>query len=167
MTAPGIGTNAGIGFDLNRLVLQGLFLAPQMVKEALIGADLVAGVFEALGFEIQPSLYAHRSDLIQAVRLGHPDLLKVVCQAFQESSPVGSYLNPIASQSPGYESDLLMAGGTFIDGSTSEFSADAPLRPPYVLYVQGATHHSHLKIALKKAITALFQARFIDLPQNG
>ena len=166
LTAPGIGSQGGIGFDLNRLVLQGLFLAPQMVGEALIGADLVAEVFHSLGFAVNPLPGEPRRDVIQSVQLGNPEALKVVCQAFQQSSPVGSYLDLVPSPMPGYKSDLLMAGGTFIDGSTSEFSADAPLRAPYNLYVQGGSHHSQIKIALSKALVALVQADLIDLPQN-
>ncbi len=166
LTAPGIGSQGGIGFDLNRLFLQGLFLAPQMVGEALIGADLVAEVFHSLGFAVNPLPGEPRRDVIQSVQLGNPEALQVVCQAFQQSSPVGSYLDLLPSAMPGYKSDLLMAGGTFIDGSTSEFSADAPLRAPYNLYVQGGTHHSQIKIALSKALVALVQADLIDLPQN-
>ena len=167
LTAPGIGSEGGTGFDLHRLVLQGLFLAPQMVAEALIGADLVAGTFAALGYAVQPAAQAPRSDLIQAVQLGDPEALKVVCRAFQSCSPVGSYLDPVPAAMPGYASDLVMAGGTFIDGSTSEFSADAPLRPPYNLYVQGGTHRSHIELALIRALAALQTAGLVDLPQTG
>jgi cystathionine beta-lyase family protein involved in aluminum resistance len=148
-------------------VLQGLFLAPQMVAEALIGADLVAGVFQRLGCAVQPAPGAFRSDLIQAVRLGSPEALKVVCRAFQSMSPVGSYLDPVPSSMPGYASDLVMAGGTFIDGSTSEFSADAPLREPFNLFVQGGTHRAHLSLALQEALAALDAAELRDLPQTG
>ena len=167
LTAPGIGSEGGTGFDLHRLVLQGLFLAPQMVAEALIGADLVAGTFAALGYAVQPAAQAPRSDLIQAVQLGDPEALKVVCRAFQSCSPVGSYLDPVPAAMPGYASDLVMAGGTFIDGSTSEFSADAPLRPPYNLYVQGGTHRSHIELALIRALAALQTAGLVDLPHTG
>ncbi len=167
LTAPGIGINAGTGFDLNRLILQGLFLAPQMVAEALIGADLVAGVFEELGFMVQPSTNEERHDVIQAVQLGDPLALQVVCKAFQRSSPVGAYLDPLPASMPGYENDLVMAGGTFVDGSTSEFSADAPLKPPYNLFVQGGTHHSHIQIGLIRALCDLVKAGFLDLPQTG
>lgn len=166
LTAPGIGSQGGISFDLNRIILQGLFLAPQMVSEALIGADLVAAVFSHLGFEVLPSAGSDRSDVIQSVRLGDPEALKVVCRSFQKCSPVGSYLDPVPSSMPGYESDLLMAGGTFIDGSTSEFSADAPLRPPFNIFVQGGTHRSQVKIALIQAISDLFQAGFLNVDQN-
>jgi len=155
LTAPGIGSEGGTSFDLNRLLFQGLFLAPQMVAEALIGAELVAQVFSDLGFAVNPAPGGARSDVIQAVRLGDPERLKTVCRAFQACSPVGSYLDPVPAPMPGYASELVMAGGSFIDGSTSEFSADGPLREPFVLYVQGGTHHSHTAIALERALAAL------------
>ena len=158
LTAPGIGSEGGTSFDLNRLLFQGLFLAPQMVAEALISAELVAQVFSDLGFAVNPAPGAPRSDVIQAVRLGDPERLKTVCRAFQACSPVGSYLDPVPAPMPGYASELVMAGGSFIDGSTSEFSADGPLREPYVLYVQGGTHHSHAAIALERALADLQQA---------
>ena len=167
LTAPGIGSEGGSGFDLHRLLLQGLFLAPQMVAEALIGADLVAAVFADLGYPVQPSAGEPRSDLIQAVQIGDPDALKLICRAFQGVSPVGSYLDPVPAPMPGYASDLVMAGGTFIDGSTSEFSADAPLREPFNLYVQGGTHRAHVELALTRALCALLTAGWVDLAQTG
>ena len=167
LTAPGIGSEGGTGFDLHRLVLQGLFLAPQMVAEALIGADLVAETFATLGFAVQPAAGAPRSDLIQAVRLGDPEALKLICRAFQAASPIGSYLDPVPAAMPGYASDLVMAGGTFIDGSTSEFSADAPLREPFNLYVQGGTHRAHVDLALVRALAALHAAGLVELPHTG
>ena len=167
LTAPGIGSEGGSGFDLHRLLLQGLFLAPQMVAEALIGADLVAAVFADLGYPVQPTAGEPRSDLIQAVQIGNPDALKLICRAFQGISPVGSYLDPVPAPMPGYASDLVMAGGTFIDGSTSEFSADAPLREPFNLYVQGGTHRAHVELALVRALCALMTAGWVDLAQTG
>ena len=167
LTAPGIGSEGGSGFDLHRLLLQGLFLAPQMVAEALIGADLVAAVFADLGYPVQPSAGEPRSDLIQAVQIGNPDALKLICRAFQGISPVGSYLDPVPAPMPGYASDLVMVGGTFIDGSTSEFSADAPLREPFNLYVQGGTHRAHVELALVRALCALMTAGWVDLAQTG
>jgi len=155
LTAPGIGSEGGTSFDLNRLLFQGLFLAPQMVAEALISAELVAQVFHDLGYAVNPLPGGERSDVIQAVRLGSPELIKTVCRAFQACSPVGSYLDPVPAPMPGYASELVMAGGSFIDGSTSEFSADGPLREPYVLYVQGGTHHAHAALALERALAAL------------
>jgi cystathionine beta-lyase family protein involved in aluminum resistance len=154
LTAPGIGSAGGSGFDLHRLLFQGLFLAPQMVAEALINADLIAQVFSNQALEVQPLAGAARSDVIQAVKFGDPRALQVVCNAFQSCSPVESYLKPVPAPMPGYASELLMAGGSFIDGSTSEFSADAPLREPYVLYSQGGTHRSHGALALAAALTS-------------
>ncbi len=166
LTAPGIGSQGGTSFDLNRLILQGLFLSPQMVAEALIGADLVAGVFSSLGFSVLPEPGGVRGDLIQAVQLGDPDVLKVVCRSFQACSPVGSYLEPEPANMSGYECDLLMAGGTFIDGSTSELSADAPFKRPYILFVQGGTHRAHMKIALNRALFDLVTAGLLNLKQT-
>lgn len=158
LTAPGIGSEGGTSFDLNRLLFQGLFLAPQMVAEALIGAELVAQVFHDLGYAVNPLPGGARSDVIQAVKLGSPERIKAVCRAFQACSPVGSYLDPVPAPMPGYASELVMAGGSFIDGSTSEFSADGPLREPYVLYVQGGSHHAHVALALEQALAALERA---------
>ena len=155
LTAPGIGSEGGTGFDLHRLLFQGLFLAPQMVSEALLCSDLVAAVFAGLGYAVKPGLGQLRSDVIQAVRFEDPEPLKAVCRAFQACSPVGSYLDPVPAPMPGYASELVMAGGTFIDGSTSEFSADGPLREPYVLYAQGGTHRAHAELALERALVAL------------
>ena len=154
LTAPGIGSEGGTSFDLNRLLFQGLFLAPQMVAEALICSELVAQVFSDLGFAVNPLPGAERSDVIQAVRLGDPERLKTVCRAFQAASPVGAYLDPVPAPMPGYASELVMAGGTFIDGSTSEFSADPPLREPDVLFAQGGSHRAHARIALERALLA-------------
>ena len=164
LTAPGIGSQAGSGFNLHRLLLQGLFLSPQMVSESLIGAEIISGVFHELGFQVKPLPGELRGDLIQAICFGNVDALKIVCRSFQSSSPVNSYLRPVPAEMPGYESDLIMAGGTFIDGSTSEFSADAPLRPPYNLFVQGGTHRAHIKIAITHALVALAKEEIVELP---
>ncbi|QEY32744.1 aluminum resistance family protein [Synechococcus sp. RSCCF101] len=161
LTAPGIGAAGGTGFEAHRWVLQGLFLAPQMVAEALIGADLVAALFQGLGYPVQPLPGAWRGDLIQAVRFGSPEPLRLVCRAFQACSPIEAYLDPVPAAMPGYASDLVMAGGTFVDGSTSEFSADAPLREPYVLFSQGGTHRAHHQLALIRALAALRAAELV------
>ena len=167
LTAPGIGSEGGVTFDLNRTILQGLFLAPQMVAEALIGADIISSAFDKLGFKTLPTFGSERSDLIQIVRVGDPEILQIICRSFQEKSPIGSFLNPVPAQMPGYENNLVMAGGTFIDGSTSEFSADAPMKTPFDLFIQGGSHRSHVKIALIHALSNLFKAGLIKLPQNN
>ena len=112
LTAPGIGSEGGTGFDLYRLLFQGLFLAPQMITEALLCAELTAAVFDGLGLAVNPLVGGVRSDVIQAVRLGDPERLKTVCRAFQAASPVGAYLDPVPAPMPGYASALVMAGGT-------------------------------------------------------
>ncbi len=167
LTAPGIGSEGGVTFDLNRTILQGLFLAPQMVAEALVGAEIISSAFSDLGFQVLPTAGARRADLIQVVRIGDPKILQMICRSFQEKSPIGSFLDPTPARMPGYANNLVMAGGTFVDGSTSEFSADAPMKPPFDLFIQGGSHRSHVKIALIHALSNLFQAGFIKLPQNG
>lgn len=159
LTAPGIGSSGGATFDQNRLLFQGLFLAPQMVGEAMKGNHLTAYVFDKLGYPVNPAPMARRGDVIQAIQLGSPKKLIAFCRAIQQHSPVGSYLDPIPAEMPGYESQLVMAGGTFIDGSTSEFSADGPLREPYVVFCQGGTHWTHVAIALEAAIDAVGAAQ--------
>ncbi|TAF58884.1 MAG: aminotransferase class I/II-fold pyridoxal phosphate-dependent enzyme [Oscillatoriales cyanobacterium] len=140
LTAPGIGSSGGATFDLNRLLFQGLFLAPGF-------------------YRVNPIPLARRRDVIQAIEFGSADKLIAFCRAVQQNSPVGSYLDPVPAPMPGYESQLVMAGGTFIDGSTSEFSADGPLREPYVAFCQGGTHWTHVSIALEAAIEAVGPAK--------
>ncbi len=158
LTAPGIGSYGGATFDQNRLLFQGLFLAPQMVGEAMKGTHLTGYIFDKLGYPVNPAPLAPRRDVIQAIKLGSPQKLIAFCRAIQQHSPIGSYLDPVPAQMPGYESDVVMAGGTFIEGSTSEFSADGPLREPYAVYCQGGTHHAHVAIALEAAIEAVGSA---------
>ncbi|ABB58592.1 methionine gamma-lyase family protein [Synechococcus elongatus] len=155
LTAPGIGSSGGATFDQNRLLFQGLFLAPQMVAEAMKGSHLIAWVCDRLGYPVQPDPWEPRRDVIQAVRLGSAEKLVAFCRAIQQHSPIGAYLDPVPAPMPGYESDLVMAGGTFIDGSTSEFSADGPLREPYTVFCQGGSHHAQVAIALEAAIAAI------------
>jgi cystathionine beta-lyase family protein involved in aluminum resistance len=155
LTAPGIGSSGGATLDQNRLMFQGLFLAPQMVGEAIKGSHLIAYVFKQLGYPVNPLPLVPRRDIIQAVQLGSPEKLIAFCKAIQQYSPVNSYLEPIPAEMPGYESQLVMAGGTFIDGSTSEFSADGPLREPYIAFCQGGTHWTHIAIALEAAVQAI------------
>lgn len=155
LTAPGIGSSGGATFEQNRLLFQGFFLAPQMVGEAMKGNHLTAHVFDQLGYPVNPQPMAPRRDVIQAIQLGSPKKLIAFCRAIQQHSPIGSYLDPVPAEMPGYESQLVMAGGTFIDGSTSEFSADGPLREPYIVFCQGGTHWTHVAIALEAAIEAV------------
>lgn len=156
LTAPGIGSAGGAGFDRHRQLFQGLFLAPQMVGEALKGNYLAATVCDRLGYPVNPAPDAPRRDTIQAIQLGDPAKLIAFCRAIQQWSPIDSYVVPEPAQTPGYDTNLIMAAGTFIEGSTSELSADGPLRDPYVAYFQGGTHWTHAAIALAAAIDALW-----------
>ena len=155
LTAPGIGSSGGATYDQNRLLFQGLFLAPQMVGEAMKGNHLTAYVFDKLGYPVNPLPMAPRRDVIQAIKLGSRAKLIAFCRSIQQNSPIDAYVDPVPGNLHGYESELIMAGGTFIDGSTSEFSADGPLREPYTAFCQGGTHWTHISIALEAAIEAI------------
>jgi cystathionine beta-lyase family protein involved in aluminum resistance len=154
LTAPGIGASGGSSLNQNRLLYQGLFLAPQMVGEAMKGNYLLASTFAALGYPVNPAPGAPR-DVIQAIRLGSPEKLIAFCKAVQRHSPIDAYVEPVPAAMPGYDSELVMAGGTFIDGSTSELSADGPLREPYIVYCQGGTHWTHVALAVEAAVEAI------------
>ncbi|MGD1937401.1 MAG: aminotransferase class I/II-fold pyridoxal phosphate-dependent enzyme [Cyanophyceae cyanobacterium] len=157
LTAPGIGSAGGAAFDQHRLLFQGLFLAPQMVGEAMKCNYLAARLFADLGYPVNPGPDDSRCDIIQAIKFGDPDKIIKFCRAIQQRSPIDSYVDPIPDVMPGYESKVVMAGGTFIEGSTLELSADGPLREPYIAYFQGGTHWTHGAIALEAALEALLQ----------
>ncbi|MEO0869852.1 MAG: aminotransferase class I/II-fold pyridoxal phosphate-dependent enzyme [Cyanobacteria bacterium J06642_11] len=158
LTSPGIGSSGGSTLNQNRLLFQGLFLAPQMVGEALKGNYVLAKTFSDLGYAVNPGLDALQRDVIQAIRLEDPEKLVAFCRAVQQHSPIEAYVDPVPGAMPGYESQLVMAGGTFVDGSTSELSADGPLREPYVVYCQGGTHWTHIAIAAEAAAQAVGSA---------
>ena len=164
LTAPGIGSSGGATLEQGRLMYQGLFLAPQMVGEAMKGNYLIAKTFESLGYATNPPAPAQQREVIQAVKLGSADKLVAFCQAVQQHSPIDSYVSPVPAEMPGYDDKLVMAGGSFIDGSTSELSADGPMREPYVVYCQGGTHWTHVAIALEAAAAAIGPATSPDKP---
>ena len=152
LTCPGIGANGGYMFELTRTLLQGLFLAPSVVKEAVKGMSLCAYVLEALGMQASPRWDAPRSDIIQTLWLETPERQLLFAKLVQEWSPVSSYITPVPAHAPGYESELIMAGGTFIDGSSIELSADGPVRPPYTFYFQGGLVYSHARLVVQKFV---------------
>lgn len=156
LTAPGIGSEGGAMLNQSRLILQGFFMAPSIVSEALKGAVLAAKVFEEVGFKSTPKFDAYRTDLIQTVEFGEAQPLIDFCKALQFNSPIESYLTPIPDTVPGYDDKLIMAGGSFIEGSTIELSADGPVRPPYAAYMQGGLNYAHVKIALKGVLNEIF-----------
>ncbi|KAK6134499.1 hypothetical protein DH2020_031733 [Rehmannia glutinosa] len=137
LSAPGLGVDCGsTPGDIMRIFFQGLFLAPQMVGEAIKGSLLIAEVMAGRGYKVQPGCRVPRHDVVQAVQLGSRERLLAFCEAVQRSSPVSSFTKPIAGATPGYASEVIFADGTFIDGSTSELSCDGPLREPFAVYCQ-------------------------------
>ena len=155
LTAPGIGSEGGAMFNQHRLIFQGLFMAPSVVSEALKGAVLAAKVFEDIGFNSIPKYNEKRTDIIQNIIFGSPDKLEEFCRTIQSLSPVNGYVTPIPEYIPGYEDKVIMAGGTFIEGSTIELSADGPMRAPYAAYMQGGLNYAHVKICLEEMVKKL------------
>ncbi len=150
LTAPGIGSEGGAMLNQLRLIFQGLFMAPSVVADAVKGAVLAAKVFEDIGYTSTPKYNEHRTDLIQTIEFGKPEPLEAFCRTIQQLSPINSHVTPIPDDVPGYEDKLIMAGGTFIEGSTIELSADGPMRAPYAVYMQGGLNYSHVKYVLKE-----------------
>ena len=157
LTAPGIGSEGGAMLNQSRLIFQGLFMAPSIVSEAVKGAILASQVFEDIGFVSTPKPHEVRTDLIQTIKFGAPEPLIEFCKTLQSYSPIESYLTPVPDEVPGYDDKLIMAGGSFIEGSTLELSADGPVRPPYAVYMQGGLNYAHVKIALKGIVENLLK----------
>ena len=155
LTAPGIGSEGGAMFNQHRLIFQGLFMAPSIVSEAVKGAILAAKVFEDIGFNSAPKYNEKRTDIIQNIIFGKPEHLEEFCRTIQSLSPVNGYVTPIPEHIPGYEDKVIMAGGTFVEGSTIELSADGPMREPYVAYMQGGLNYAHVKICLEEMLKKL------------
>lgn len=155
LTAPGIGSEGGAMFNQHRLMFQGLFMAPSVVCDAVKGAVLAAKIFEDIGYDSAPKYNEKRTDIIQNIIFGSPEPLEQFCRTIQSLSPVNGYVTPIPEYIPGYEDKVIMAGGTFIEGSTIELSADGPMRAPYVAYMQGGLNYAHVKIALTKFLDNL------------
>ncbi|MBT2654466.1 methionine gamma-lyase family protein [Bacillus sp. ISL-18] len=163
MTSPGIGAEAGASLYSLQEMYQGFFLAPHVVGQALKGAVLTAALLEQLGMNSSPKWDAKRTDLIQSVQFDDRDKMISFCQAIQFASPINSYVTPHPSYMPGYEDDVIMAAGTFIQGASIELTADGPLRPPYVAYVQGGLTYAHVKMAICLAIDHLIEKGLLDL----
>lgn len=152
MTAPGVGREVGLMFGQTRSILQGLFFAPRVVKDAMKGALLFAKVFSMLGYQVQPKEEATTGHIVQAIELKSKERLLKFCEAIQKSSPVNSYVTPVPAPMPGYDDEVIMAAGAFVQGSSIEMSADAPLREPYYVYYQGGLCYEHVRIALKNVL---------------
>ncbi|MCD6106622.1 MAG: methionine gamma-lyase family protein [Caldisericaceae bacterium] len=147
LTAPGTGREIGPMLSLTRLFLQGVFFAPLVVSNALKGAIFAAKFFKELGYNVKPLFNEERGDIVQAILLGSPEKLVMFTQAVQTMSPIDWDAEVLPSPLAGYKNDILMAAGTFIQGSSIELSADAPMREPYAVYLQGGIYYEHSKLA--------------------
>lgn len=161
-TAPGLGKDCGLTFGTTRTTLQGLFLAPHIVAEAIKGALLVGIVYKELGFEVIPDVEDDRSDIIQAIKFNSPDRVIEFCKGIQEASAVDSFVTPIPWDMPGYEEKVIMAAGGFVDGSSIELSADGPMREPYFAYYQGGLTYEHCKLGVLVSLNNLLNNSLID-----
>lgn len=163
MTSPGIGGECGLTFGQSRTMFQGLFLAPKTVNGAVKGAILCARAFEKLGYDVCPSSTDKRSDIIEAVKLGDPDAVVAFCKGIQAAAPVDSHVSPEPWDMPGYEDPVVMAAGAFVQGSSIELSADAPIREPYIVYFQGGLTYEHSKFGVIKALQALYERGHLEI----
>lgn len=156
LTAPGIGGEEGATLDANRTFYQGLFQAPHVVGQAIKGAIYTSALLERVGLEVSPRFTDTRTDLIQTVIFNNRAKMIKFIQAIQANSPIDSFVVPNPSEMAGYEDQVIMAAGTFVQGSTLEFSADGPIRPPYAVYLQGGLTFEHVKLALINAVEQLY-----------
>ena len=157
MTIPGIGRECGSTLGNNRLLYQGLFLAPHTTAQAVKTAVFAARIMELLGYAAEPSSQAVRHDIIQMIHLGDPEAVKRFCRGIQKGAPVDSYVTPEPWDMPGYDSQVIMAAGAFIQGASIELSADAPMREPYTVYLQGGLTYESGKAGVLLAVEELLQ----------
>ena len=155
LTTPGIGGECGSTLGSSRLLFQGLFLAPHTVAQALKTAIFCAAMMEQLGIESSPGVDEKRSDIIQMIKLGNPERMKRFCLGIQSGAPVDSYVTPEPWAMPGYEDEVIMAAGAFIQGSSIELSADGPMREPYIVYMQGGLTYESGKLGVMMAVSAM------------
>jgi len=163
LSAPGLGKEVGASLGLNQALYQGLFLAPTVVAGALKGAIFAANVYERLGFKVVPNGTESRHDIIQAVEFGFPEGVIAFCRGIQAAAPVDSFAEPEPWAMPGYDSDVIMAAGAFVQGSSIELSADGPIKPPYAVYFQGGLTWYHAKLGILKSLQQLVQEGLVQL----
>ena len=144
-------------------MMQGLFLAPKVVNGAIKGAILCGKVYEKLGFDICPKVEDKRSDIIQAIKLGSPEAVVAFCQGIQAAAPIDAHVSPEPWDMPGYEDPVVMAAGAFIQGSSIELSADAPIREPYIVYFQGGLTYEHSKFGVIKSLQELYKRNLVRI----
>ena len=163
LTAPGLGKEVGATLGINRSFFQGFFLAPTVVAGALKGAIFAANVYEKLGYPVVPNGTESRHDIIQAVTLGSAEAVIAFCKGIQAGSPVDSHVAPEPYAMPGYHSDVIMAAGAFIQGSSIELSADGPIEPPYAVYFQGGLTWYHARFGITMSLQYLVQEGIVSL----
>jgi cystathionine beta-lyase family protein involved in aluminum resistance len=163
LTAPGLGKEVGATLGINSLLYQGFFMAPQVVSGALKAAIYAANIYEKLGFSAIPNGTEPRYDIIQAITLGSPERVIAFCKGIQAAAPVDSYVVPEPWPMPGYHSDVIMAAGAFVQGSSIELSADAPIEPPYAVYFQGGLTWYHGKLGILMSVEKLYKENLIQL----
>jgi len=166
LTAPGLGKEVGATLGVNQSFFQGFFLAPTVTAGALKGAVFAANVYEKLGFSVIPDSTESRHDIIQAVTLGSPEAVIAFCQGIQAASPVDSHVKPEPYAMPGYHSDVIMAAGAFVQGSSIELSADGPIEPPYAVYFQGGLTWYHARYGITMSLQYMKNANLVQIPQN-
>lgn len=161
LTSPGLGKEVGASLGVMQSFYQGLFLAPTVVAGALKGAVFAANIYEKLGFSVIPNGTEDRHDIIQAVTLGTPEGVIAFCQGIQAAAPVDSYVIPEPWAMPGYDSEVIMAAGAFVQGSSIELSADGPIKPPYAVYFQGGLTWEHAKYGILMSLQKLHEAGIV------
>ena len=165
LTSPGLGKEVGATMGLNQSFYQGFFLAPTVTAGALKGAVFAANLYERLGFDVLPDGQESRHDIIQAITFGTPEGVIEFCRGIQAAAPVDSYVEPEPWAMPGYDSDVIMAAGAFVQGSSIELSADGPIRPPYAVYFQGGLTWYHAKLGILMSLQKLVEAEIVRLPE--
>ena len=165
LSAPGLGQEVGANLGLMPAFYQGFFLAPTVVASALKGAIFAANLYERMGFRVVPNGSESRHDIIQAVELGYREGMIAFCKGIQSAAPVDSYADPVPWAMPGYEDEVIMAAGAFVQGSSIELSADGPIRPPYAVYFQGGLTWYHAKLGILLSVQKLVEAGLAKLPE--
>ena len=165
LSAPGLGQEVGANLGLLPALYQGFFLAPTVVAGALKGAIFAANLYEQLGYRVIPTGAEDRHDIIQAVELGSPEAMLAFCEGIQAAAPVDSYVTPVPWAMPGYDAEVVMAAGAFVQGSSIELSADGPIRPPYAVYFQGGLTWYHAKLGILMSLEKLVQAGLVTIPE--
>ena len=157
LTAPGIAEDVGSALDFNRLAYQGLFMAPLIVEQSMKGAIFAAQLLTQLGYKVSPAADAVRTDIIQAIQLDEPDNVRKFCRGIQMASPLDAHVTPYDAELPGYDDPVIMAGGTFVQGSSIELSIDGPMREPYIVYMQGGLSVAHVIAGVVAAVGQMEQ----------